>query len=122
MRLAASGRAQTARRSVAFTMIELLVASSISLLVMAGAMSFLWFSGLGVSGVTTQALASQRAGNALEFIQSRTRFADFVSNDISGNILTLGFDDDPTTDSDGDGNPCNDKNHFERFQFVSSSG
>jgi prepilin-type N-terminal cleavage/methylation domain-containing protein len=110
------------RGNAAFTLVELMVASSISLLVMGGAMTFLWFSGLGASGVAAQALCNQQAGNALEFIQSRARLAVCVSNDSTGNVLTFGFDDDPTTDSDGDGIPYNDKNHYERFQFIGLNG
>jgi Tfp pilus assembly protein PilW len=111
-----------ARGTAAFTLIEVMIASSISLLVMAGAMTFLWFSGLGASGVTSQALCDQQAGNAIEFIQSRVRMAVSVSNDSSGNVLTLAFDDDPTTDSDGDGIAYNDRDHFERFQFIGVNG
>jgi type II secretory pathway pseudopilin PulG len=110
------------RRTAAFTLVELMVASAISLLVIAGAMTFVWFSGLGISGVGAQALTNQRAGNAIEFIQSRARLALCVSNDSSGNALTLGFDDDPTTDSDGDGIAYNDKDHYERFQFIGVNG
>jgi hypothetical protein len=111
-----------ARGAAAFTLPELIVASAISLLVMAGAMTFLWVSGLGMSGVAAQALLDQQGGNAIEFIQSRARLAVCVSNDSSGNVLTLGFDDDPTTDSDGDQIAYNDKDHYERFQFIGVNG
>jgi type II secretory pathway pseudopilin PulG len=107
-----------ARQVQAFTLIELIVASGVGLLVMAGAMAFLWFSGLGISGVTAQAQSNQRCGNAIEFIQSRARFAVSASNDSSGNVLTLGFDDNPTNDSNADGILYNDNDHFERFQFI----
>ena len=114
-------RAHT-RRSVAFTLMEVMVATGIGMFVMAGAMWFLWFSGLAVSGVSAQALTTQRAGNAIEFIQSRVRFAVSVTNDSAGNALTLGFDDDPATDSDHDGTAYNDQNHFERFKFIGLNG
>ncbi|HZR18353.1 MAG TPA: prepilin-type N-terminal cleavage/methylation domain-containing protein [Verrucomicrobiae bacterium] len=110
------------RRSRAFTLMEVMIASSIGLFVMAAAMWFLWFSGLAISGVTAQGLTTQRAGNAIEFIQSRVRFAVSITNDSSGNALTLGFDDDPTTDSDHDSVPYNDNDHFERFQFIGVNG
>jgi type II secretory pathway pseudopilin PulG len=110
------------RRVVAFTLVEVMVATSIGLFVMAGAMWFLWFSGLAVSGVTAQALTTRRAANAIEFIQSRARFAVSVTNDSSGNVLTLGYDDDPSTDSDHDGTAYNDNDHYERFQFVGVNG
>jgi hypothetical protein len=37
-------------------------------------------------------------------------------------MLTLGFDDDPATDSDLDGKPYNDKDHFEQFRFQGVNG
>jgi prepilin-type N-terminal cleavage/methylation domain-containing protein len=106
----------------AFTLVEVMVASAISLLIMGGAMSFLWFCGLSTSGVAAQALTNQRAGNTMEFIQNRARMAVFASNDASGNVLTLAFDDDPSTDSDHDTITYNDKDHFERFQFIGVNG
>jgi type II secretory pathway pseudopilin PulG len=111
-----------ADRAAAFTLTEMMVASGVSGLVMAGAMLFFWFGSRGLSGVTAQALCNQQAGNAVEFVQTRARLAVCVSNDSSGNTLTLGFDDDPTRDSDGDGITYNDKNHFERFQFRGVNG
>lgn len=111
-----------ARATAAFTLVEVLIASTISLLVIAGAMAFLWFSGYSASGVASQALLNQQGGNAIEVIQSRAQFAVCASNDSSGNALTLGFDDNPSVDSDGDGIPYNDKNHFERFQFIGLNG
>lgn len=107
-----------ARATAAFSLMEVMIASAISLLVIAGVMIFFWFSSYSASGVVSQALLNQQAGNALEVIQSRARLAVCVSNDSTGNALTLGFDDNPTVDSDGDGIPYNDKDHFERFQFI----
>jgi len=76
------------------------------------------FAGVSASGITAQNVASAQAGNAIELIQSRTRFATSISNNASGNSLTLGFDDNYAVDSDGDGKAYNDKNHFERFSFL----
>lgn len=111
-----------ARARLAFTLVEIMVAAALGLLVMGGVMAFLWFCGLGVSGVGAQALCNQRAGNAAEFIQSRARFAISASNDNSGNALTLAFDDDPTTNSDHNGLTYDDMDHFERFQFIGING
>jgi hypothetical protein len=72
--------------------------------------------------VAAQALCNQQGGNAMEFIQSRARLAVCVSNDSSGNALTLGFDDDPAIDSSGDGITYNDQDHYERFQFIGVNG
>jgi Tfp pilus assembly protein PilW len=110
--------ATPARHCLAYTLVEIMVASALGLLVMGGVMAFLWFCGLGVSGVGAQALCSQRGGNAAEFIQSRARFAINASNDFSGNVLTLAFDDYPTNDSDHNGITYDDLDHFERFQFI----
>jgi Tfp pilus assembly protein PilW len=115
-------RATRTHACLAYTLVEIMVASALSLLVMGGVMAFLWFCGLGVSGVGGQALCNQRAGNAAEFIQSRARFAINASNDFSGNALTLAFDDYPTNDSDHNGITYDDMDHFERFQFVGING
>ncbi len=110
-----------ARGCLAFTLVEIMVASALGLLVMGGVMAFMWFCGLGVSGVSAQALSNQRGGNAAEFVQSRARFAINATNDPTGNILTLAFDDNPTNDSDKNGITYDDMDHFERFQFIGSN-
>ncbi len=101
-----------------FTLVEVMVASSILVVVVGGAVTFMSFAGVSASGITAQNLASGQAGLALELIQSRTRFATSMSINPAGNVLTLGIDDDYTKDSDGDGKTYNDQNHFERFMFV----
>jgi len=106
----------------AFTLVEIMVASSIGLLVTAGAVMFFQFAGTSMSGATAQSLLNQRAGNAVEFIQSRARLSTFVSNDASGNVLSMAFDDDPAVDSDSDGKSYNDRNHWEQFKFIGVNG
>jgi hypothetical protein len=102
--------------------VEVLVAMGIGTLVVGATMMFLYTSGFTASGVTAQALCNQKAGYALEFLKSRAQLAVCVSNDSSGNTLTFGFDDDPTVDSDHDGIAYNDRDHFERFQFLGTNG
>jgi hypothetical protein len=121
MKFQSAKRATRARDCLAFTLVEIMIASAIGLLVIGGAMSFMWFCGLGVSGVGAQALCTQRAGNAAEFIESRARFAISASNDHSGNVLTLAFDDNPAIDSDHNGVSYDDRDHFERFQFIGTN-
>jgi hypothetical protein len=101
---------------------ELMVAASIALLVMGAAMAFMFFAGISVSGITAQSVVNQQAGNTIEFIQSRARLATSISVNASGTKLTLGFDDDPLTDSDGDGKAYNDRDHYEQFRFVGVAG
>lgn len=108
--------------SAAFTLMELMVSASVGLMIAAGVMVFAQFAGLSLSGITAQSNLALEAGNTLEFIQGRVRLATSVWTDVPGNILTLGFDDDPAVDSDGDGIPWDDSDHFEEFQFVGVNG
>jgi Tfp pilus assembly protein PilW len=110
------------RAGAAFTLAEVMVASAIGLLVTAGAAMFFQFAGLSMSGATSQALLNQRAGNAVEFVQNRVRLATFVSNDASGNVLSLAFDDNTSVDSDSDGKAYNDRDHYEQFKFTGVNG
>lgn len=109
-------------RRAAFTLVEIMVASAIGLMVTAGAMAFFQFAGISISGAAAQSVLNQRAGNTIEFIQSRARLATFVSNDASGNVLTLAFDDNTSVDSNADGKTYNDRDHFEQFKFVGVNG
>ena len=113
----------TRRNRSGVTLVEMQVAMAIGVLVVAGAMAFIYYAAYAVSGVTAQTLINQQAGNSIEFIQSRVRFATSISNDVSGNILTLGFDDNVALDTASSGFPTNgipwdDKDHFEQFQFL----
>lgn len=101
-----------------FTLVELMVAGSISVIVMGSIMAFSKFALASFSGITKQSTLNQRAGYAIELIQIRTLKASRIQIDSTGNILTLGFDDNYTVDSDGDGTPYNDSDHSERFQFL----
>lgn len=109
---------QARRASTGFTIVELLVASAIGVMIVGGAYFFLMFSLRAIAGISTQTVLNQKGGNAMEFIQTRVRFAttNFVSS--TGNTLTLGFDDDPSTDSDGNGRTYDDRDHYEQFKFV----
>ena len=117
---AALGRSPRGRR--AYTLIELLISSLISLMVLAGLMGFMYFSARSISGVVSQTQINQQAWMAAQLVFDRVRVATSVSNDSSGNVLTLGMDDDPTTDLDRDGKPYNDKGHYEQFRFDNGDG
>jgi hypothetical protein len=106
----------------AFTLLELLVASSCGALVIASALVFMNFAHVSVSGIMAQSMVSDTAAHAVAYMQSRIRFATSITTDASGKTLTLGFDDDYTVDSDGDGSPYNDKDHYETVQFTGTSG
>ncbi len=114
-------RRQFAERS-AFTLLEVLVASSCASVIIAGAAVFLTFARVSVSGIAAQAMVSDRSANAIAFMRSRIRIATSVAVDTTGNTLTLGFDDDYQTDSDGDGSAYNDNDHYETFKFTGTNG
>jgi len=104
-----------------YTFVELLVASTCGAVVLASATVFMNFARISSSGIAAQAFVSNSAGHTVEFMQSRIRYATSVAVDPTGNTLTLGFDDDFTVDSDGDGSAYNDQDHYETFQFTGTN-
>ena len=56
-----------------FTFVELLVATSISILLAAVAMMFANSTVLSISAITAQSTINQQAGNAIEFLQINAR-------------------------------------------------
>lgn len=110
-----------ARRS-AFTLVEVLVASSIAGIILASALVFMNFARVSISGIAAQAMISDSASNAVMDMRNRIRVATSTVVDSAGNTLTLGFDDNYQTDSDGDGSAYNDKDHYETFQFTGTNG
>jgi Tfp pilus assembly protein PilW len=109
------------KRRAAFTLMEVLVTSSLGLMVVAAGYSFLYFTTRAMSGISAQSVLNQKGASALEFIETRARFATYMATSSSGNTLTLGFDDDYNVDSDGDGKTYNDRNHYEQFKFVGNN-
>jgi pilin/secretion family protein with methylation motif len=101
-----------------FTIVETVIASAIGVMVIGAAYLFLWFSLRAMAGVSSQTVLNQKGGNAIELIQARVRFATTNHVSSTGNTLTLGFDDDPNTDSDSNGRAYDDRNHFEQFKFI----
>jgi hypothetical protein len=89
--------------------------------VLAGTMVFINFAHISISGIAAQAKVSDTGGHAIAFVQSRIELATNVATDPTGNTLTLGFDDNYTVDSDGDGSPSDDKDHYESFQFLGTN-
>ena len=114
---ARSGSRNTSRS--AFTLIEALIATSVSVMVVTAAMSYTYFAGIALSGITAQTMIDAQVGNAVELIQTRARLATSIASDTSGNTLTLAFDSNPLVDSGGDGISYNDKDFFESFTFLS---
>jgi hypothetical protein len=101
---------------------ELMVAASISTVVLAMSGAFLAMSARTTAGIVQQTTINTQAGRTSQFIFDRVRFATSMTNDGAGNTLTLGFDDNPDADSDGDKTTYNDKNHYEIIQFLNGDG
>jgi hypothetical protein len=106
-----------------FTMVEMLMAFGIGTALMGGAATFLFFAAKAGSGITSQTMANQQAAHAIELIEDRVRLATLVSNDVTGNILTLGFDTNNLADSGNGGNGVAwaNQDYFEQFKFVGSN-
>lgn len=116
------GPGKARRRRSGYTLLEVLVASSVGAVIMGIALIFLTFAQRSISGIAAQAMVSDTAAGAITRIQSRIRVATSISVDSTGNTLTLGFDDNYQTDSDGDGKTYNDQDHWETFQFSGTNG
>lgn len=101
-----------------FTIVEFVIAVGIAALVVAGFAVFTESTGRTLVSLTSQSSHNQAAGNGTEFIIARVRLANTFQVDATGNTLTLGFDDNPDVDSDGDGLKWNDRDHYEEFRFV----
>lgn len=108
------------RRALAYTLMELMVATAISTVLLGGTLAFLLFGSRSASGAINQARINQDAGNAIQFIQSRVRLATSVSSDTSGNTLTLGFDTNNAVDSGhgGNGVAWGNQDYYAQFRFV----
>jgi type II secretory pathway pseudopilin PulG len=103
----------------AFTVMEMMVASAMVAIIVAGLFASTTFFTNSLQAVTRQNLLNDRAAAASEFILSRVRLAMTMTNDAGGNTLTLEFDDNPEVDSNGDGKAYNDVNHVEKIMFLS---
>jgi hypothetical protein len=114
------GGAGRSMRSAGLSLVEVLTAMSL-LVIMVGALLILT-TGVGKSliSITSQATYNQNAGNGIEFIVDRIQLANFASNSAGGETLTISVDDDPDTDSNGDGITWNDQDRFEQFIYQSS--
>jgi len=106
----------------AFSLIEVMFSTAIGVFVIAAFAFYIKAEAPFVSSITQQTAMNGQAANALEMIQSRVRLATLISNSPDGATLTLGFDDDPNTDTNGDGDPYDDTDHFEQFQIQSANG
>jgi type II secretory pathway pseudopilin PulG len=98
-----------------------MIAMTVATVILCATLAFINFSSVSMSGITAQANVNEQAATALQMMQSRARTATSVSNDATGSILTLGFDDNYNVDSNGDGLAYNDTDHIEQFKIVGTS-
>jgi prepilin-type N-terminal cleavage/methylation domain-containing protein len=106
----------------AFTLPEVLISIIVVGVIGAGALLYTSLSGRSLASIYAQSVLNQKAAYVSEVIARQVRLANSVSNDVSGNTLYLGFDDDLTTDTNGDGSAFNDVNRVELFQFQNGDG
>ena len=111
-----------ATRAAGFTVAEFTVAMGLAVLITGMFAVFSEGTGRSMASLTMQSSLNQVAGNGTEFIISRIRLANTGQVDTAGNTLTLGFDDNPDVDSDGDKIAWNDRDHYAQFQFVDLDG
>jgi prepilin-type N-terminal cleavage/methylation domain-containing protein len=109
------------RRLAAFTLVELMVAVAISTVLLAMSGTFIILAARSSSGIVQQAMLNERAGRTTEFIFQRIRFATSMTQDVTGNVLTLGYDTNYLVDSDGDKKAYNDRDYYEVFQFLNGA-
>jgi competence protein ComGC len=116
-------RSNMPQRNCAFTLAEMMVTCAVASLVISGAMTFVIFAQRSVSATNAQITANGQASYAIQLIQNRIQLATMVSNDITGNSLTLGFDTDYHVDSKhgGNGVPWANQDYYEQFQFVGTN-
>lgn len=106
----------------AFTLVEILIASTLMAMILGIAVVFTTFASRSISGTVAQSTVNTQAGHVIEFIQMRMRIATSVTISGGGNVLTLGFDDDTNIDSDNDGTAYNDRDHQEEFSVRDKDG
>jgi Tfp pilus assembly protein PilW len=109
-------------RQRAFSLVEMMFSTAIGVFVIAAFAVYIKAEAPFVSSITEQSAMNSQAANALELIQSRVRLATLISNNTAGTVLTMGFDDNPNVDSNGDGDPYDDQDHYEQFQVQTVSG
>lgn len=102
----------------AFTMIELLIVSTILVVVLSAMMVFTELTAKSALGITTQATINQQAGYTAQYLQERASLSVGMSNSADGTQLWFAFDADPDVDSDGDGASYNDTNRWEYCKLL----
>lgn len=103
-----------------FTIVELMIATTILSFVGIVFVSLIKFSGYSMLDISQQTEFNRSASNTTFQIIQRTRYSHTFLVTDSGNILTLIFDDNAEVDTDGDGDFYNDDDHQETFQYVAS--
>ena len=106
------------RRAAGFSITELTLGLALGALVIGAVLVFTEGASRTLVSLTSQSSHNQFAGNGTEFMIQRIRAANTARVDTAGMTLTLGFDDNPDSDSNGDKVKWNDRDHFEEFRFV----
>ena len=108
------------RGNAAFTIVEVVISLGLVVVLVGMLVGLSEGTGRTIVSITNQTTENQAVGNGIEFIMARIRLANTASNDATGNVLTLSFDDNPYVDSNGDGLTWNDKDHYEQFIYKTT--
>ncbi len=120
--LQAQAAARCSGRAAAFTIVEMMFALGIAAMLVTAVVTFMFVAARTMSGAMTQTSINTDSATVSDFIFNRIRLATFLTNDASGNRLTLAFDDNHTFDLDGDGKSYDDRGHYEYFEFRNGDG
>lgn len=98
---------------VGFTLIEMMVV--VGLLAMSSVLfhSFVTITGASLRGIVDHCQVNNDGGYATQYLTELCRKAHDYSISADGRSLTLNFDDDAETDSNGDGDAFNDDDRIE---------
>ena len=110
------------RPEAAFTLVEIMVSTTIVVMAMGAALVFTESVNRSLANISTQSKISADVASAAAFLAQRVRLATFASVSTNGNILYLAFDDNLSTDSNTNGSKYDDLDHYESFKFQSIDG
>lgn len=98
-------------------MIEAIISVGVIGFAVAAMVMFTEMTTRSLASVNQQTLSNQKAGQFSSFVMQRVRASNFMTNNAAETEILLSFDDDTETDNDSDGNPYNDRDHYELFSF-----
>jgi hypothetical protein len=116
------GRTSSRRSEAGLTLVEVMIASTISVIVLGSFVVFTSLTTKSILGISTQSTQNRDASLANSSIHGRIRYAIHMTNSADSLTLGLGYDSDYAADSDGDGIEYNDRDFYELFLIRTGDG